>query len=612
MIVRIVLSSQSLRSSCVFSRSLGVLQRPWTHHPGLSAASRGIHVESPPITPTLTTSYAHGTSSTSLLHTTVGESLLQTVERWPDREAVIFLQDGVRKTFAQLQQDVDQAAAGLLALGLQKGDRLGMWGPNTYEWILFQFATARAGIILVSVNPTYQVQEVEFALRKSGCKAVVCPAKFRTQKYSDMLKQLCPEIESSTPGDIRSARLPDLRSVILLDSRQPGMFHIEDVMQAGSSQYMQQLQDLQKQLSFDDPINIQFTSGTTGAPKGVTLSHHNIVNNAYFVGKRLGYTWRPNIRVCLPVPLYHCFGSVGGGLCMAVHGISTIFPSAGYDGKANLAALESERCTFIYGTPTMFVDMVSQQEVAKHDLSSVLSGVMGGSPCPPDLVKKVISVMGIKEITVVYGTTENSPVTFCQSPTDNLERKSETVGFVAEHTEAKIVDPTTGQVVPLGATGELMTRGYCVMLGYWDDEAKTQECITNSGWYKTGDLASMDAFSYCRIEGRIKDMIIRGGENVYPAEIEQFLHTHPKVKEAQVVGVVDARMGEEICACIKLVDGEECTAEEIKVYCKQHIAHFKIPRYVLFVTSYPLTVTGKIQKYELRDEAEQQLGLKDK
>ncbi|XP_031699466.1 medium-chain acyl-CoA ligase ACSF2, mitochondrial [Anarrhichthys ocellatus] len=612
MIVRIVLSSQSLRSSCVFSRSLGLLQRPWTHHPGLSAASRGIHVESPPIIPTLTTSYAHGTSSTSLLHTTIGESLLQTVERWPDREAVIFLQDGVRKTFAQLQQDVDQAAAGLLALGLQKGDRLGIWGPNTYEWILFQFATARAGIILVSVNPKYQVQEVEFALRKSGCKAVACPAKFRTQKYSDMLKQLCPEIESSTPGDIRSARLPDLRSVILLDSRQPGMFHIEDVMQAGSSRYMQQLQDLQKQLSFDDPINIQFTSGTTGAPKGVTLSHHNIVNNAYFVGKRLGYTWRPNIRVCLPVPLYHCFGSVGGGLCMAVHGISTIFPSAGYDGKANLAALESERCTFIYGTPTMFVDMVSQQEVAKHDLSSVLAGVMGGSPCPPDLVKKVISVMGIKEITVVYGTTENSPVTFCPSPTDNLERKSETVGFVAEHTEAKIVDPRTGQVVPLGTTGELMTRGYCVMLGYWDDEAKTQECITKSGWYKTGDLASMDVFSYCRIEGRIKDMIIRGGENVYPAEIELFLHTHPKVKEAQVVGVVDARMGEEICACIKVVDGEECTAEEIKVYCKQHIAHFKIPRYVLFVTSYPLTVTGKIQKYELRDEAEQQLGLKDK
>ncbi|KAK9530001.1 hypothetical protein VZT92_011541 [Zoarces viviparus] len=400
MIVRVVLSSQSLRSSCVFSSSLGVLRRPWTHHPGLSAASRGIHVESPPIIPTLTTSYAHGTSSTSLLHTTVGEFLLQTVERWPDREAVIFLQDGIRKTFAQLQQDVDQAAAGLLALGLQKGDRLGMWGPNTYEWILFQFATARAGIILVSVNPAYQVQEVEFALRKSGCKAVVCPAKFRTQKYSDMLKQLCPEIESSKPGDIRSARLPDLRSVILLDSRQPGMFHIEDVMQAGSSQYMQQLQDLQKQLSFDDPINIQFTSGTTGAPKGVTLSHHNIVNNAYFSGRRLGYTWRPNIRVCLPVPLYHCFGSVGGGLCMAVHGISTIFPSAGYDGKANLAALESERCSFIYGTPTMFVDMVSQQEVAQHDLSSVLAGVIGGSPCPPDLVKKVISVMGVKEITV--------------------------------------------------------------------------------------------------------------------------------------------------------------------------------------------------------------------
>uniref|UniRef100_A0A667X0M4 Medium-chain acyl-CoA ligase ACSF2, mitochondrial n=1 Tax=Myripristis murdjan TaxID=586833 RepID=A0A667X0M4_9TELE len=514
----------------------------------------GIHVDSPPVIPALTTSYAHGTSSTPFLHATVGEILQQTVERWPDREAMAFLQDGVRKTFAQFQQEVDQAAAGLLALGLKKGDRLGMWGPNTYEWILFQFATAKAGIILVSLNPAYQAREVEFALQKVGCKAVVCPTQFKTQKYCDMLRQICPEIESSSPGGIKSSRYCCWCSIA--DIRQPGMFHLDDVMQAGSSQYKQQLQDLQRKLSCDDPINIQFTSGTTGAPKGATLSHHNIVNNAYYVGNRIGYPWRPHPRICLPVPLYHCFGSVGGGICMAVHGISIVFPSAGYDGRANLAALESERCTVIYGTPTMFVDMLNQPDLAKYDLSSVEAGIMAGSPCPPEVVRKVIQTMGVKGLTIGYGTTENSPVTFFGNPTDNMERKSETVGYIMDHLEAKIVNPTSGEIVPLGETGEIMIRGYCVMLGYWNDESKTSECITKDGWYKTGDIGSMDACSYCRIEGRIKDMIIRGGENIYPAEIEQFLHTHPKVVEAQ-------------------------------------IAHFKIPRYILFVNSYPLTVTAK-------------------
>ncbi|KAM9336657.1 medium-chain acyl-CoA ligase ACSF2, mitochondrial [Symphorus nematophorus] len=612
MIPKFALCSQTLlrnNNSCVLSRGVKVVQKSWTRQPGLPAASRGIHVDSPPIVPTLVTSYAHGTSSTSLSHYTVGETLQRTVERFPDREALAFLQDGVRKTFTQLQEDVDRAAAGLLALGLTKGDRLGMWGPNTYEWILMQFATAKAGIILVSVNPAYQLQEAEYALRKVGCKAIVCPVQFKTQKYCDMLRQLCPEIETSTPGDIRSTRLPDLRSVIVLGGRQPGMLHFDDVMQAGSSQHMKQLQDLQRKLCCDDPINIQFTSGTTGAPKGASLSHFNIVNNAYHVGKRMGYTWRPHTRICLPVPLYHCFGSVGGGMCMAVHGVSLVFPSASYDGKANLAALESERCTFVYGTPTMYVDMINQPDLAKYDLSSVDTGIMAGSPCPPELIKQVISVMGIKGITIGYGTTENSPVTFCGVPSDNMDRKSETVGFILDHLEAKIVHPTTGEVVPLGELGEIMIRGYCVMLGYWGDETKTRECITESGWYKTGDIGSMDAFSYCKIEGRIKDMIIRGGENVYPAEIEQFLHTHPKVMEAQVVGVKDSRMGEEVCACIKLVDGEESTAEEIKAYCKGQIAHFKIPRYVLFVSSYPLTVTGKIQKNKLREVAEKQLGL---
>ncbi|XP_041670946.1 medium-chain acyl-CoA ligase ACSF2, mitochondrial [Cheilinus undulatus] len=608
MIPRMVFLSRALRRQCAAPGALQTLVRAWTRRTGLPAACRGIHVDSPPNIPTLTTSYVHGTSSSPLLHYTVAEALQRTVDRMPDKEAMVFLQDGVRKTFAQFQQDVDKAAAGLLALGLTKGDRLGMWGPNTYEWILMQFATAKAGIIMVAVNPAYQPQEAEFALRKAGCKVIVCPAQFKTQKYCDMLRKICPEIETSTPGDIRSARLPELRTVIVLDSREPGMLHFEDVMQAGSSQYVQQLQDLQKEISFDDPINILFTSGTTGAPKGATLSHHNIVNNGFFTGLRLGYTWRPVTRICIPVPMYHCFGSVGGGMCMALHGVSLVFPSTGYDGKANLAAIESERCNFVYGTPTMYVDMLSQPDFAKYDLSSVEAGIMAGSPCPPELVKKIIA-LGIKQITIGYGTTENSPVTFCGFPTDNLERKAETCGYIMDHIEAKIVNPNTGRIVPLGEIGEIMVRGYCVMLEYWGDKEKTKDCITDEGWYKTGDMGSMDSYSYLKIEGRIKDMIIRGGENIYPAEIEQFLHTHPKVKEAQVVGVYDERMGEEVCACLKLVDGQECTPEEIKAFCKGQISHYKIPRYVLFVTDYPLTITAKIKKNTLREQAEKKLGL---
>uniref|UniRef100_A0A4W5PS50 Medium-chain acyl-CoA ligase ACSF2, mitochondrial n=1 Tax=Hucho hucho TaxID=62062 RepID=A0A4W5PS50_9TELE len=525
-----------------------------------------VHVDSPPTIPTLTTSYAHGTSSKSLLFSTVGGSLQASAERFPDREAVVFLQEGVRKTFSQLQQDV-------------------------------------------SVNPAYQVQELEFALRKVGCNAIVCPTQFKTQKYCDMLRQICPEMDTASPGSVKSARLPDLHTVIVTDSRQPGMYHLEDVMQAGSSQHMQQLEELQKKLSFDDPINIQFTSGTTGNPKGATLSHHNIVNNAYFIGMRLGYDWRSPVRVCLPVPMYHCFGSVGGGIVMATHGITLVSPSTGYDGRANLAAMESERCTFVYGTPTMYIDMLGQPDLAKFDLSSVEGGVMAGSPCPPEIVKKVISTMGIKELVIGYGTTENSPVSFCGFPTDNLERKSETVGCITNHLEAKVVDPGSGQLMPLGISGELMIRGYCVMLEYWGDVTKTDECITKGRWYKTGDIASLDKYGFCRIEGRIKDMIIRGGENIYPAEIEQFLHTHPKVQEAQVIGIKDELMGEEVCACLKLKAGQDCSAEDVKAYCKGKIAHFKIPRYVTFVKDYPLTVSGKIQKNKLREQTEKFLAL---
>lgn len=598
----------NLRTTASFCKTLNFLRRPWACSTA-SQQSCAVHVDSPPSIPTLTTSYVHGISSHPLLSSTVDQCLQHSVERYPDREAVVFMRDGMRKTFAQFYQDVEQTAAGLLAVGLKRGDRLGMWGPNIYEWILMQFATAKAGIILVSVNPAYQLQEAEFAFRKVQCNAVVCPTQFKTQKYCDMLRQLCPEMETASPGGIKSSRLPDLHTVIVTDSQQPGAFHLKDVMQAGSSQHLQQLHDLQKKLSCDDPINIQFTSGTTGKPKGATLSHHNIVNNAYFIGLRMGYNWRKNVRICLPVPLYHCFGSVGGSIVMAAHGATVVFPSTGYDGHANLVALEKEKCTFVYGTPTMFIDMLSQPDLANLDLSSVEGGISAGSPCPPEVIRKIINVMGVKEIVIGYGTTENSPVTFCGFPIDNAERKTETAGCICSHTEAKVVNPTTGEIVPLGTQGELMIRGYCVMLEYWKDDEKTQECITKDRWYKTGDIASLDEYGYCKIEGRIKDLIIRGGENIYPAEIEQFLHTHPEVQEAQVVGVKDERMGEEVCACIRLKTGQECTAEEIKAYCKGKITHYKVPRFVLFVEGYPLTVTGKIQKHKLREQAEKLLGL---
>lgn len=567
-------------------------------------------MDSIPTLPSLTSSYVHGTSSTSLLYSTIGRCLQRTVERCPDREAVAFFESGVRKTFANFQQDVDQAAAGLLALGLKIGDRLGMWGPNTYEWILIQFAAAKAGIILVSLNPAYQAHEAEYALRKVGCKAVVCPMEFKTQRYCDMLRRICPEIDSSNPGNLRSARLPDLRLVIVLDGRQTGMFHLEDMMQAGSSQHMQQLEGVQKKLSSDDPINIQFTSGTTGSPKAATLSHFNQINNAHIFGNRAEFNWKTDTRVCVPLPLFHAFGTVIAGVLMGVHGVSLVFPSTGYNGTANLAAVERERCCVIYGTPTMYIDMITHPDFAKYDLSSVRTAVIGGSPCPLQLAKEIESSMQA-QVMIAYGTTENSPVTFMPHPRDTTERRTENCGYIMDHTEAKVVNPQTGEVLPLGQMGEIMIRGYCVMLDYWGDRAKTEECKTSSGWYKTGDMGTLDAYGYLQIKGRIKDMIIRGGENIYPMEIEQFLHKHPKVKEAQVVGVNDRRMGEEVCACIKLLDGEECTEREIRAYCKGEIAHFKIPRYILFVTSYPLTAIGKVQKFQLRKQVEKQLGLEE-
>nr|XP_025041461.1 acyl-CoA synthetase family member 2, mitochondrial [Pelodiscus sinensis] len=572
----------------------------------ISAIKNALHIDSPPTTPIATNSYIRGVTHIPLLTKTMGQCLEETVHRFPDREALVFCQDGVRKTFAQFMQDVDQAAAGLLAIGLKKGDRLGMWGPNKYEWALMQFATAQAGIILVSVNPAYQAQELEFVIKKVGCKALVFPTQFKTQRYYEILKQVCPELEKSSPGGIKSKRLPDLSIVITLDSKLPGTFQMSEVLQAGDSSHMKQLREVQRTLSCDEPINIQFTSGTTGSPKGATLSHRNVVNNANLIGLRMRLDQRES-RSALPVPLYHCLGSVGGCMVMALHGTSAVFSSSSFEGKAALESVAQEKCSLLLGTPTMFIDMLAQPDFDSYDLSSLRGGVIAGSPVPPEIMKKIMLKMKMQEMVVAYGTTENSPVTFMGFPEDSISQRTETVGCIFPHTEAKIENPETGEIAPLNSPGELHIRGYCVMLGYWEDPSKTREVITEDRWYKTGDMAVLDEYGYCKIVGRCKDMIIRGGENIYPAEIEQFLHTHPKIEEVQVVGVKDERMGEEICACIRVKSGQECTAEEIKAFCKGKISHFKIPRYIVFMQNYPLTVSGKIQKYKLREQMEKQL-----
>uniref|UniRef100_A0A8B9SL61 Medium-chain acyl-CoA ligase ACSF2, mitochondrial n=1 Tax=Anas platyrhynchos TaxID=8839 RepID=A0A8B9SL61_ANAPL len=511
---------------------------------------RALHTRRPAASQRATNSYVQGAVDIPLLNKTVGQCLDQTAERFPDREAFVFVRDGVRKTFAQFKEEVDQAAAGLLALGLKKGDRLGMWGPNKYEWVLMQFATAQAGIILA--------RELEFVIRKVGCKALVFPTQFKSQKYYDILKQSCPELENSSPGGIKSKRLPDLSVVIMVDSKLPGTFHMNEVMQAGDSSHVKQLRALQQTLSCNEPINIQFTSGTTGSPKGATLSHRNIVNNGNIIGERLGIT-EQDYRVCLPAPLYHCLASVGGCMVTALHGSSCIFSAPSFEGKATLEAVSQEKCSFLHGTPTMFIDMLSQPDFDSYDLSSLRGGIIAGSPVPPEIMKMILTKMHMPETVVAYGTTENK---------------------------------VNRAPLPLNTAGELQIRGYCVMLGYWDDPDRTRE-----------------VHGYCRIIGRCKDMIIRGGENIYPAELEQFLHTHPKVEEVQVVGVKDSVMGEEICACIRVRAGQSCTVEDIKAFCKGKISHFKIPRHVVFVSQYPLTVSGKVQKYKLREQMEKHLQL---
>jgi fatty-acyl-CoA synthase len=552
-------------------------------------------------------SHVSGDRSTPLLEDTIPQALARVVARFPDRPAAVFPAQGVRVNWTEFADAVDDLASGLLALGLEKGDRIGIWSPNRWEWLLTQFATARIGLVMVNINPAYRLYELEYALNKVGCRALITAARFKTSDYLGMIGELAPELARSAPGKLKAAKLPHLEIVVAMGEAPAGTIAFDEVIGLGTSKERARLDAITAGLDRDDAINIQFTSGTTGAPKGATLTHSNILNNAHFVTAAMNLTEAD--RLCIPVPLYHCFGMVMGTLGCVTKGAAMVFPGEGFDPEATLSAVAAERCTALYGVPTMFVAMLDHPAFGRFDLSSLRTGIMAGAPCPVEVMKRVQSQMNMREVTIAYGMTETSPVSFQSHVDDPLEKRVSTVGRIHPHVEVKVVD-AEGRTVPPGERGELCTRGYSVMKGYWDEPEKTAVAIDEEGWMHTGDLATIDAEGYCNIVGRVKDMIIRGGENVYPREIEEFLYRHPKVREVQVFGVPDPRYGEEVCAWI--VPGPEApTEEEIRAFCQGQIAHYKIPRYVRIRPSLPMTVTGKPQKFVMREEMAGELGLSE-
>lgn len=533
-------------------------------------------------------SYAHGTSPIPLLGETIGENLRRTVERVGDHEALVVRHQGYRATYKEFWEQTGLAARGLLARGVRKGDRVGIWSPNRYEWVVIQYATARIGAILVNINPAYKTAELEYALNQSGTSILILARAFRTADYVAML------------NEVRD-RCPELRQTLVLDDEWEGL------LADGASVPEATLAEVEASLQFDEPINIQYTSGTTGFPKGATLSHHNILNNGFFIGEGLHYS--ENDRVCIPVPFYHCFGMVLGNLACTTHGACIVVPGEVYDPVAVLETVQAERCTSLYGVPTMFIGELEHPRFPEFDLSTLRTGIMAGSPCPVEVMKRVQSQMHMTEVAICYGMTETSPVSTQTAIDDPLEKRVGSVGKVHPHLEVKIIDPATGEIVPRGTPGELCTRGYSVMLGYWNNEEATRQAIDAARWMHTGDLATMDDEGYVNIVGRIKDMIIRGGENIYPREVEEFLYTHPAVADVQVIGVPDERYGEEVMAWVKLREGAQVTGEELAAYCRGRIATYKIPRYWKFTDTFPMTVTGKIQKFRMREMAIEELGL---
>lgn len=552
-------------------------------------------------------SYEHGASSIELIGETIGENFARTVRRWGDRPGLIVRQQGVRWTYRELGDRVDAFAAGLLALGLVPGDRIGIWSPNNAEWVVTQFATAKAGLVLVNINPAYRLSELEYALNKVGCRALIAATSFKTSDYMGMIAALAPELRTSEPGRLRAERLPQLEMVIQIGGGPAaGAIGFDTVYAMGGQAQRAELEALSRMLQFDDPVNIQFTSGTTGAPKGATLTHHNILNNGFFIGEAMKLT--PQDKLCIPVPLYHCFGMVLGNLACITHGTAMVYPGEGFEPLATLSTVAEERCTGLHGVPTMFIAELEHPEFSRFDLSSLRTGIMAGAPCPIEIMRRCMTQMHLTEITIAYGMTETSPVSTQTTTDDPVERRVTTVGRAHPHIEVKIVD-AAGRLVPRGVEGELCTRGYSVMRGYWGEPELTAQAIDASRWMHTGDLATMDADGYCRIVGRIKDLVIRGGENIYPREIEEFLYRHPAIQEVQVFGVPDERFGEELCAWIKLRSGEQLTAEEVRIFCKDQIAHYKVPRHIRFVEEFPMTVTGKMQKFIMRAEMQRELGV---
>jgi fatty-acyl-CoA synthase len=531
-------------------------------------------------------SYTSGPSDRPLIGQTIGAFFDEMAQRMGDALALVVREQGVRLSYRQFAARVDALAAGLLGLGLVPGDRVGIWSPNNAEWVTTQFATAKAGLILVNVNPAYRLAELDYALTKSGCRALVTATRFKTSDYAGMVTTLRP-------------KLPKLEFVIQIGAATiPGALAFEAVLARATDADHASLAEVAATLQFDDPINIQFTSGTTGTPKGATLTHHNVLNNGFFIGEAMRLTGED--RLCIPVPLYHCFGMVLGVLACVTHGSAMIFPGEGFDPLATLRAVAEERCTGLHGVPTMFIAELEHPQFASFDLSSLRTGIMAGSPCPIEVMRRARALMHLRDITICYGMTETSPVSFQTTLDDPVERRVSTVGRIHPHVEAKVID-SLGRIVSPGVPGELCTRGYMVMQGYWDDEPRTREVIDRARWMHTGDLATIDAEGYCTIVGRIKDMVIRGGENVYPREIEEFLYRHEKISDVQCFGVPDEKYGEEICAWIRLREGEEMTEAEVRDFCRDQIAHYKIPRYIRFVQEFPMTVTGKMQKYLMRE-----------
>ncbi|MGA7669410.1 MAG: AMP-binding protein [Nitrolancea sp.] len=532
-------------------------------------------------------SYSHGTSVVPLLGETIGENLRRTVERSGDCEALVVPHQNYRATYHQFWEQTGKAARGLMARGVRAGDRVGIWSPNRYEWVVTQYATARIGAILVNINPAYKSTELEYALRQSEVSLMMLARGFRTTDYIGMLDKV-------------RGSLPDLKQILVLDDEWDAL--LADATRVSE----EELAERESLLQFDDAINIQYTSGTTGFPKGATLSHHNILNNGFFIGETLHYSEID--RVCIPVPFYHCFGMVLGNLACTTHGSCMVIPGEAYDPIACLETVQAEKCTALYGVPTMFIGELDNPRIGEFDLTTLRTGIMAGSPCPIEVMKKVQSTMHMDEVTICYGMTETSPVSTQSATDDPLDKRVETVGRVHPHIEVKIIDGE-GHIVPLGEPGELCTRGYSVMLGYWNNEAATRDAIDEARWMHTGDLATMDHDGYVNIVGRIKDMIIRGGENVYPREIEEFLYRHPDVSDVQVIGVPSARYGEEVMAWVRLREGVSMSGDELTEYCRGKIATFKIPRYWKFVDAFPMTVTGKIQKFKMREDSISELGL---